>query len=97
MIKMKHENEKERKHKENKTENTYIRSTMIVLRGSIMCRLSHTAGTVCRTSDCATEYKKMMTKCWQAVADKRPRVEDAVAFLNKLVGDDNDAAGATAS
>jgi hypothetical protein len=53
-------------------------------------------GQAATKSYCATEYKKMMTKCWHAVADKRPRVEDVVAFLDKQVGDDNDAAGATA-
>jgi hypothetical protein len=33
-----------------------------------------------------------MKKCWHANADKRPRMEDVVAFLDRQVGDDDDVA-----
>ena len=39
--------------------------------------------------DCTAEYRKMVKKCWHGVADKRPLMEDVVAFLDSQVGDDD--------
>ena len=38
-----------------------------------------------------------MKKCWHASADKRPKMEDVLAFLDKQVGDDTDGLVATTS
>jgi hypothetical protein len=48
-------------------------------------------------NDCPLDFKKVMKKCWHASADKRPKMEDVLAFLDKQVGDDTDGLVATTS
>jgi serine/threonine protein kinase len=45
-------------------------------------------------NDCPLDFKKVMKKCWHANADKRPTMEDVVAFLDTQVGDDDGSAAA---
>jgi serine/threonine protein kinase len=48
-------------------------------------------------NDCPPEFKKVIMKCWHASADKRPKMEDVVTFLDKQVGDGTDGLVATTS
>jgi hypothetical protein len=38
-------------------------------------------------SDCPSDYKRLMKKCWHAKPEKRPTMADIVGFFdNQLVG-----------
>jgi serine/threonine protein kinase len=39
-------------------------------------------------NDCGQAFKKLMKKCWHAEAGKRPAMEDVVAQLDRMVGND---------
>jgi hypothetical protein len=43
-------------------------------------------------NDCQPEFKKVMKKCWHASADKRPKMETVLAFLDAQVGDEDNIA-----
>jgi serine/threonine protein kinase len=39
-------------------------------------------------NDCPPEFAKVMKKCWHASPDKRPKMEDVLAFFDRAIGDD---------
>jgi serine/threonine protein kinase len=39
-------------------------------------------------NDCPAEFRRVMKKCWNSTAAKRPRMEEVVAFLERQMGDD---------
>jgi serine/threonine protein kinase len=39
-------------------------------------------------NDCPPDFAKVMKKCWHATPDKRPKMEDVLAFFDRAIGDD---------
>jgi serine/threonine protein kinase len=39
-------------------------------------------------AECATDFKKVMKKCWHNSPDKRPAMETVLAFFDAALGDE---------